>query len=227
MKTINTTLLIFLTLASLHNWQCRKNDLVTTTITGRVYDRVTGEPIEGAYLNFNVYGSQDESIGVVIKEYNVTTGIDGIYRVIHIGDEDERMHHWLTHKTGYMPMLLVSGEKQGVENNIDYGLTPQDAKLSLKINHTTSDQNVLYVKCYNDAYKDQAGVNPVSYSGYFLKIDLPMNQTLDTSVYLPGNWTTHVLWDSLQKTSIVAQDYLHQDSLWLPRSGTEMYSIVY
>lgn len=227
MKIVSHTLLWLLASTLFLTWQCRKNDQITTTVSGRVYDRVTGEPIEGAFLNYDVFGPKDESSSVVIKDITAKTDINGVYSVTHKGDEVEKLYHAKTTKSGYIPLVMLGGIVQGSESKQDFGLTPKDSYIRLKINHQLASYNTIHVKCYNDAYTQQEGLKTVTLSGYWLDISIPKGSSRDTTLALPGDLSCYILWDSIKPTTVTSDIYANKDTIFLPRNGTEVYSISY
>ncbi|MCC7244317.1 MAG: hypothetical protein IT269_01445 [Saprospiraceae bacterium] len=123
--------------------QCRKNDQITTSVSGRVYDRVTGEPIEGAKLDFIVVGPQYESENEILEHKYLTTTENGIYETSYTGNDDNQLNHWTTTLPGYLTLVTVSGIEQNKHNKLDFEMIPIDGKIILTVKHLQSNKDSL------------------------------------------------------------------------------------
>ncbi|MCC7246072.1 MAG: hypothetical protein IT269_10355 [Saprospiraceae bacterium] len=223
MKTIPRILLFLLISTLFLTWQCHKNDQITTTVNGRVYDRVTGEPIEGAHIIFKV---NKDNAGE-IKEYVQSSGPDGAYSISHTGEEPEKIKHYSTGKDGYLGLGEVPVQFNEGKNVLDFNLLARDGVLCISLQHHFSSEDSIYIKCFNNAYKTYSGIQSPSNSTQLKYESVSVGMTKKIWItLLPGDFQTYIQWGQERPANNVFS-FNHQDSIYLPRFDTTTFNIIY
>lgn len=139
--SISPCFLLALMLSAL---SCGKEKIPPTVIKGRITDRKTGEPLQGAYTIFSVErkdnGSgntgQPSPLSDANGEFSCTLNGD------YAGAEE-------TYQEGYITKSTRSNFVNGQTNSMEVQLIPRDGFLKLRIENNTGQHDILYANIYS------------------------------------------------------------------------------
>lgn len=124
---------------------CQKEENLSTTIVGKISDKKTKAPIQGAYVSFE--GIKGEIPNQYFQDFNIYSDSTGAFRII-IPNEYTRYFHSIF-KTGYLPKISLEGVQSSYFNDSIYHdvlLIPTDGFLRLTLHNKSGTSDPLYLK---------------------------------------------------------------------------------
>lgn len=219
LKPLRFTSLLLLSATSVLLFSCGKGDS-PTVINGRVTNKKTGEPIEGAavYVDFRYtgYDGAEESDLVSGK-----TNAQGEFVIEH--DSEYEYTYSEVSRNGYIPQVGMRFYK-GIENNVDVSLAPTDGVLKLEIINQNDVFDSVYVILENPSCLTAIGPLGKIYLDKF-PLSLPAGSTYIKYYPLPSEEYTKIHWGFSYFTSSSGSSF--KDSVFLSLNDTAIYKLAY
>lgn len=183
---------------------------LTTEISGRITDKVTGQPVENASVELYVFDYAHEH-DFYAEKYTQTDAKGGYYLTAD-GPCTIEGGHASVLKDGYWSVYnkpVVGGKAQV----LDFQLTPEDAVLRVHLKNVSASNSLIYFK-----YQCNTGDEPWSYCfGKSYPDTLQADQEAVKLIAVPGDTYNRVFWD--------VQDFnkgkaAHLDSIYCARNDT-------
>lgn len=135
---------------------CGKEETPPTVINGKVTDKKTGTPIEGATFNVDFCYEINNNGSIVIEHVSkyLNTDQQGEIHYTHDSNWDYICYSDAS-KEGYIGHPYL-GIKRGEENNIDIKLIPRDGVLRLNVVNTDGQYDSIWVALDNPSYTSEA-----------------------------------------------------------------------
>ncbi len=129
----------------------------TTVINGRVVDKVTGDPLVDAYVDFWVSHKENPAP----NNYEIRVLYTDANGEFSIHDADPIQVYWVL-KAGYLPKGLgtpVVAVEQGKVNNVTIEMIPKDGVLKLNLENNTGIHDTIYVGVYSALQHSELGLS--------------------------------------------------------------------
>jgi hypothetical protein len=191
-----------------------------TEVEGYITDRVTGEPIAGATINYILYKKNSQG-----GRYESTeTDASGFY-MFSIPPN----YGWTFYnvaKEGYLQKLfpaMVMGQhfESGEVNSFDVELIGLDGFIKIVAINSIPGNDSLFVQFFSQLQEEQFGfygtIVPETYP-----IVLANGETYEEVVVAPGEELLKIYWNT---SGFVIPDSSHKDSVFLHRLDTLLYTI--
>jgi hypothetical protein len=219
-KPIRFILPLLFSVFSLLFFACGKEETPPTVINGKVTDKKTGEPIEGAEINIDFrYKGKD---GAEIHEVK-TFFTDAQGEFHRTQDSDYEGSYSEVRKSGYATQISLKF-KRGEENNIDVKLAPIDGTLRLEVSNQTGQFSSIYVIVENPSFIAGGGSLGKIFADSF-PINLLVGEGYIEYFNLPSEEFTKVHWGFSYFTSLSASPF--RDSIFLTLNDTTNFLLSY
>lgn len=198
-----------------------KKELPPTAINGKVTDKRTGEPIEGAsiYLEFHYESIRSGSLVTETDAVSLKTDSKGEFH--HTQDSDFDGAFSDVYKAGYVGQFLKF--TRGQENNLDIKLAPRDGALRLEIYNETGQFDSVYVIVTNPSCIAGYGSLGKIFLGKF-PVVLSTGQNYESYFKLPSEEFTKISWSFVNPYPYYLPTPF-QDSVYLTLNDTTDFVI--
>jgi hypothetical protein len=195
-----------------------KKEVPPTVINGKVTDKKTGEPIEGAVTDLDFTTEKTVSGSIKTEHIIVTlkTDTQGQFQYTHEDDFDGLFSQ--IYKTGYAPRSPVGKIRRSEVNNLEIQLIPKDAILRLKLSNDTGQFNAIYVILKNPSYGPLYGINLPHFP-----VMLPVGEKYTSYLHLPSEEFSQIYWGFSYFPGSYAAPF--QDSVYLTLNDTTDFVI--
>lgn len=220
MKTIHNT--FFLLLLSILLFQCKK----TTQASGKVFNYVSGKPIEGITVQLIGYdglvgdGGPPELCELtetktdVNGEYSLELGCAGMDKVeIHVGGSYQQ------YQTLYFSSTRTSKLKLGKCNEIDFEIDSIDGRLKFQIFNSQNVGDSVFLKLHCNAIGE-----PFYYCAKGIKQFVEAGATESHSWPITANRYVRYYWDTVPFEDFNAS---HIDSIFCNRNDSTICTITF
>lgn len=195
-----------------------KKETPPTVINGKVTDKKTGEPIEGATAIVDFTTEETVSGSIKIRHTTITlkTDAQGKFQYTHESDFDGISSE--ISKAGYAPRSPLGKIKRGEVNNLEVQLIPKDATLRLELSNDTGQFTAIYVVLKNPSYGTLYGINLPQFP-----VVLPIGEKHTAYFDLPSEEFSQVYWGFSYFPGSYATPF--QDSVYLTLNDTTDFVI--
>lgn len=195
-----------------------------TVINGKVTDRKTGMPVEGAGIDIDF--QTEKNVGGSLKtdhEYvSFSTDINGEFFYTH--NSDFTRTYSVLQKTGYIrqeQLTIIKGEI----NDLDIKLAPYDGVLRLIIKNEAGLFDSIYVNIENPSRVSGLGEYFGSIRLDQFPLYLSVGEQYTTHFNLTSEEFTKIQWGFTHFT--LGSDAPFSDSVFLLLNDTTMYNLIY
>ncbi|MBK8192895.1 MAG: hypothetical protein IPK76_06725 [Lewinellaceae bacterium] len=194
-----------------------------TVINGKVTDRKTGMPVEGARIDidFQTEKTVSGSLKTDHEYVSFSTDAQGKFHYTHNADYTSTYSELYKEGYGsYGPLIIEKGET----NDLDITLSPIDGTLRLEITNQSGQFDSIYIIIESPSLID----GPVNSEKIFtdtFPVTLPFNGTHIEYFDLPSEEFTKIHWGFVYFTSLSESVYI--DSVFLALHDTTVYNLVY
>ena len=129
----------------------------TTVINGRVVDKITGAPLDEAFVEFWISHAENPAPNNY-ELRDLYTDANGEFTT---HDNDPISVYWVL-KVGYLPKGLgtpVVPIEQGKENDVTIEMIPKDGVLKLNLENNTGIHDTVYVGIYSALQDSELGLS--------------------------------------------------------------------
>jgi hypothetical protein len=135
---------------------CGKEETPPTVINGKVTDKKTGEPIEGAavIIDFTTEKTVSGSIKTEHETVTLSTDAQGEFHYTH--DAYYTGMYSEVRKGDYVPRAHLK-IKRGEVNNLEIELVPKDGTLRLELSNENGQEDSIYVIIENPSFMLEIG----------------------------------------------------------------------
>jgi len=196
---------------------CGKEAPAPTVINGKVTDKKTGEPIEGAkvYIDFRTEKQVSGSLVTEHEYVSLSTDAQGEFQYTH--DANYTNTYSEIGKVGYAPQSPLNIRK-GEVNNLGIQLIPNDAILRLELINDTGQFDAIYVVLKNPSYGPLYGINLPHFP-----VVVPIGEKYTTYFYLPSEEFSQIYWGFTYFPGSSAAPF--RDSVYLVMDDTTSFTI--
>jgi len=195
---------------------CKKDK--TTTVRGKVVDKVTGAALDSVKLDIAEY----QEYPLYYQEYGVYSDVNGNFEY---SSSDLSVAIAAARRKGYMSKSFGFPEiKKGGVNNVVVELIPADGILKLLLNNT-SDKDTIYVGVYSPTL----AMEYPSSLGYAVRRPIPV-QSMNSGIFIPTaifvEETVSIYWSLTPWTtySSISQSP-HNGSVFVVKGDTTSFQI--
>ncbi|MFN0033628.1 MAG: hypothetical protein ACKVUS_01090 [Saprospiraceae bacterium] len=199
---------------------CNKDK--TTIVNGTVVDKVTGEPIDSAFIEFKIQHKDDytansyEYVDIYSNENGGFSFQSGLPLSIF----------WVK-KKGYLPKGLgthIVDINQGKANDITVEMIPLDGVLELNIENALGVSDTLYVSIYSPFRYSELGLSHgvASRDTFFVQ----HTHSATSVIRLASEETINIYWD-LSPLPFDISAAPNQGSVYVARSDTATFNITF
>ncbi|HRI58183.1 MAG TPA: hypothetical protein PK228_00590 [Saprospiraceae bacterium] len=214
-KSIRFISLLFFAAFFLLLFACGKEDPSPTVINGKVTDKKTGEPIEGAAIgiDFQTEKTVSGSLKTEHEYVSLSTDAQGEFQYTH--NADYTYTNSDIGKQGYAPQSPLK-IKKGEVNILEIQLIPEDATLRLELSNDSGQYGAIYVVLKNPSYGSLYAINLPQFP-----VTLPIGEKYVTYFALPSEEFTKVHWGFTYFPGASAAPF--RDSVYLTVNDTTDY----
>jgi len=201
---------------------CGKDDK-PTIIKGRITDRKTGEPIEGAFVYLTLSRPKSYAADEFFTQSCGHSNANGEFNCTLEGK-----YEWMDFtKEGYLfnkPSLNIA---DGKSNEVEINLIPRDGFLRLKIENTTGLHDTLYAAVHSQTIATESGQN-IYYNGEVVKeypLLLGQGEVYTQIFDLVSPEIVQIMWGF--NTPTYQTPYTFRDSIMVVPNDTVTYILSY
>jgi hypothetical protein len=202
---------------------CCGKDVSPTVINGRVTDKKTGEPIEGASINIDFQTERTESGSIKTDHDYAGFSTDAQGKFEYIYEADYTRTYSEVYKKNYAtygPLKTIKGGS----SNLDIKLAPIDGILKLELENQTGQYNFIYVIIESPSFIASRGLIAKFFTDMF-PVPLPIAGKHVEYFNLPSEEFAKIHWGFSHFTSFTTSEF--RDSVYLTLHDTTAYKITY
>jgi hypothetical protein len=222
LNPLRFTSLLLLSATSVLLFSCGKGDS-PTVINGRVTDKKTGEPIEGAAIDIDFQTERTES-GSMKTDHDyvgLSTDAQGEFQYTYEADYTRTYSELYKKSYGvYGPLKIIKGRV----SNLDIKLAPIDGVLKLELENQSGQYNSIYVIIENPSFIASRGFLGMVFTDVF-PVPLPITGKHIEYFSLPSEEFTKIHWGFSYFTSSSGSSF--KDSVFLSLNDTAIYKLAY
>lgn len=199
---------------------CGKENPSPTVINGKVTDKKSGLPIEGASIDID-FQTEKQVSGSLVTEHeyvSLSTDAQGEFQYTH--DADYTRTYSDIGKTGYAPRSPLGKIKRGEVNNLEIQLVPKDGTLRLELSNDMGQFDAIYVVLRNPSYGPLYAINLPQFP-----VVLPVGEKYTTYFDLPSEEFSQIYWGFTYFSGSYAAPF--RDSVYLTLHDTTTYKLTY